>query len=491
MDNEFKNAPETGRGGSGSPEKPMETLSHHTYPAATPGADAAQILKPILSKHQRTNPPARAGDDARRQTIPVGALHHPEHPPETPGTRANADEKPIEAVRASEHPAHGPGDDAIKGQKPIMEEHHRNLPPQGGVEVHRAMEARFYQDLREAPPGIGGGDAPKKPSEPRSAIASPTKSPGNGGRSVQFADDAHTCGDRPNKSRRKAGQIDGDHDSVDAHNVQDATDLRFTDPLVAEIVALHRMRRRWMKAKNALILQGKAFGRAVCDGDKEAGTAAFERVFIGKTQPGDETLAVAIAPFAAAIARFDEDIRPIERQLAKLAKRLPIAEWVESVPGLGFGSVAAIVGEAGDLSAYPSVAGVWKRMGLAVIDGDGRQRRVADAERALAHGYNPERRSVVWVMADSMSKLQRTWLDKETGEVKKPAGAYGLILEAEKERALAAGISKAHAEARGKRHMSKAVLRDMTLAWRRAVGQRAREIQRMGADRPQFVEAAE
>lgn len=128
---------------------------------------------------------------------------------------------------------------------------------------------------------------------------------------------------------------------------------------------------------------------------------------------------------------------------------------------------------------------------LAVIDGEGRQHKVANAEGALIHGYSPERRSVVWVMADSMAKLQRTWFDKETGEVRKPAGPYGEVLEAEKAKALEKGLSKTHAENRAKRHMSKRILRDMTVEWRRAVGQSPAETQKPQADSATFPMAAE
>lgn len=487
-----------------------------TNTAQGPCADTSRREKPDRDQYQRENP-AMPGDDAREDKKTARVEHHPELPPAGAGTRAKAPkrpkddqrastnppagagaianvwEKPKPAKQSSEIPASEPGDDAAVPKRPMAELRHRNYPPQGGAigpsnvdtqiaeadcdnsalsgggEVHREVDARSPQDLTDISAAYLGGEAgaPLDPRTPRLASA-PAK-----------------------QSRRKAGKIDADQRAGETQCTPETVDLRFTDPLVAEIVQLHRMRRRWMKAKNALILQGKAFGRAVCDGDKEAGSAAFDRVAKGKASEDDETLMVALAPFIAAIARFDEDIKPIEKRLEKLAQKLPIAPWVKTVTGLGFGSVAAIVGEAGDLSAYPSVAGVWKRMGLAVIDGDGRQRKVASAEGALVHGYNPERRSVVWVMADSMSKLQRTWLDKETGEVRKPAGAYGAILEAEKEKALAAGLTKAHAEARGKRHMSKAVLRDMTAEWRRAVGQEPVVIHRLNADRHQFLEAAE
>jgi len=468
---------------------------------------------------------ARGGAYKRKNTF--GTKPHHNHPPETAGTRANGVQKPTREERASEHPAFGPGDDAIAGQIPMPCEHHPEQPATAGEVGQYRKEAHGHQAClhnspgarmsaesqacpgaggavgqsrkeaqglladREKSPGDGGGDGPGTKSEPLAESPSPTASPKGEARAPSDLRDPENRSARATKSPRKGGQIDGNHPEEDAQVTIVPLDLRFTDPLVAEIVQLHRMRRRWMKAKNALILQGKAFGRAVCDGDKDAGTAAYERVMKGKARPGDEALAGALVPFAAAIEHFDQSIRPIERHLERLAKRLPIAPWVATVTGLGWGSVAAIVGEAGDLSQYPSVAGVWKRMGLAVIDGDGRQRKVAGAEAAAAHGYNPERRSVVWVMADSMAKLQRTWLDKETGEVRKAPGPYGEILEREKDKALSAGLTKAHAEARGKRHMSKAVLRDMTLEWRRAVGHRLQETQRIIADRPYFPVAAE
>lgn len=482
--------------------------------------------------------PALPGLTAKNEMTPENALQSAEFPPIGAGKRASLGEKTKRRHRASKDQPLGAGDNAKEDQKPNRREHHpthasegardeataspkpkmteprRTDPPQGDAVGQMDQDNHsWFADCNQS--GRDAGDAHQTQREAHLTAERVHISPGDGGGTDQHTTDAQlrdvgsevSAGDgggggqdgfdnqkgyaTSQPSRRKAGKIDGDLTSCETQEAPETVDLRFTDPLVAEIVQLHRMRRRWMKAKNCLILQGKAFGRAVCDGDKDAGTAAFDRVAKGKTQDGDETLIFALAPFLAAIARFDEDIKPIEKRLEKLAKKLPIAPWVNTVTGLGFGSVAAIVGEAGDLSAYPSVSGVWKRMGLAVIDGDGRQRKVANAEAALVHGYNPERRSVVWVMADSMAKLQRTWLDKETGEVRKPAGVYGAILEAEKAKALEKGVSKVHAENRGKRHMSKAVLRDMTLAWRQAVGQVPMETLSARADRLQFLEAAE
>lgn len=425
---------------------------------------------------QLTNAPVAARGAAIVFEISSGHMPPLTNPPETAGADAMADETPTLALHQRDLPA-----SAGDGGHSRTDTHLVRAP------IENSTGRSTRDDL---PSSAGEGEGPKAACDPLKGSASPVKSRRKTGGDDQISSGARCPVVVANPSRSDAGQQVGGQTLIETHGGQ-ASDLRWTDPTVAQIVQLHRMRRRWMKAKNALILQGKAFGRAVCDGDKDAGSAAYDRVMAGKMQPGDEVLAAALIPFGPAIAQFDTSIAPIEKQLAKLAKALPIAPWVESVTGLGWGSVAAIVGEAGDLSAYPSVAGVWKRMGLAVIDGDGRQRRVADAERAIAHGYNPERRAVVWVMADSMSKLQRTWIDKDTGEVKKPAGPYGEILEREKAKALEAGLSKAHAEARGKRHMSKAVLRDMTVEWRRAVGRASDETHQVDDDCPLILEAAE
>lgn len=358
----------------------------------------------------------------------------------------------------------------------------------GDLTIERQTPETGKSDHEISPPSDDGcqgiGDF-----QERNAAVKNTASDGGSGE-VPLLDSApEVASTSPHKSRK--GKVGADQGSAEPLEAIERPDLRFIDPLVAEIVQLHRMRRRWMKARNSLILQCKAFGRSLSDGDLDLGNAAYERVVTGKMKPGDEVLAMAMVPFVPAIERFDEEMKPIERQLEKLAKRLPVAAWVKSVKGLGWGSLAAIVGEAGDLSQYPTVSGVWKRMGLAVIDGDGRQRKCADADKAAVHGYNPERRAVVWNMADSLSKHQRTWLNKETGEIRKPADHYGEILEREKAKALAAELTPLHAENRAKRHMSKVILRDLTIEWRRAVGQAPREIQADDADRTPILEAAE
>lgn len=145
----------------------------------------------------------------------------------------------------------------------------------------------------------------------------------------------------------------------------------------------------------------------------------------------------------------------LEKRLELLVRDLPVYPWVESVRGFGALGLAQIVGETGDLSNYDTPAKVWKRMGLAVING-GRQRRVTGDE-AFEHGYNPARRSVMWVIGDSLLKGNRD-------------GAYRTyyLSEKERQRELHPDLSDLVTHLRAKRHMEKRLLRNLWIEWRAA-----------------------
>lgn len=163
--------------------------------------------------------------------------------------------------------------------------------------------------------------------------------------------------------------------------------------VIAEIQALWKMRQRWHRAEKALVLQSKAICRAFLDGDKDAANKAYEAATEG--QAPSEDIAFALVPFLSAIERFKDERGAIEKRLKKSARGLPAYAWALATPGFGEASFAAIVGEAGDVGSYKSVSALWKRMGLAVFDGE-RQRKKANADEAALHGYRPARRSVMW-----------------------------------------------------------------------------------------------
>jgi hypothetical protein len=98
-----------------------------------------------------------------------------------------------------------------------------------------------------------------------------------------------------------------------------------------------------------------------------------------------------------------------EAEMRALARTLPVWAWSEGVRGLGALGVAIIAaeasGERGDVGSYATKERLWKRLGLAVIEGERQQRKSGDV--ALAHGYNPRRRAEIWaICSDSMFRHQ-------------------------------------------------------------------------------------
>lgn len=114
------------------------------------------------------------------------------------------------------------------------------------------------------------------------------------------------------------------------------------------------------------------------------------------------------AILASILARgpFNEVEAETTKTLEALARTLPVWPWVESVRGFGAGSLATIIAETGDLSLYANPGKVWKRLGLAVIDGvrQGGLRGSASKEQWIAHGYSPSRRSRMWNVGQSIMK---------------------------------------------------------------------------------------
>lgn len=236
-----------------------------------------------------------------------------------------------------------------------------------------------------------------------------------------------------------------------------AEDRRFSDPAIAEIVELWRQRQDFHRAEKRLTLQTKAILRRFCDGDKAEAEKLHKLVVAGV---GPTEAQMAVFPLISAKKTVEDHRTQIEKTLRKLAKALPIYEaFVKDVRGFGELGLAATVGEIGDLSAYKSVSAVWKRAGLAVIEG-GRQRRVA-GDAAILHGYAPERRSVFWTLADSMLKAQ--------GKDEK-AGPYRRIYDERKAYERPRVASDAHAHNRAMRVMFKQLLRDLAVAWKALPG---------------------
>lgn len=164
----------------------------------------------------------------------------------------------------------------------------------------------------------------------------------------------------------------------------------------------------------------------------------------------------------------------IEREMNALAKRLPVMPFVDEPDRRGFGvhGLAVIIGNAGDLSLYPTPDALVKRLGWAPSDTyksgvKSEGRKVPRARKGRIYG----------VVAPQIIKAQvRVVKDadgKDTGE-RKTLGKYGEIYLRQKARLLerftAEGgkAPKWHADKTAQRAMLQALIRDLWQAWREA-----------------------
>jgi len=179
----------------------------------------------------------------------------------------------------------------------------------------------------------------------------------------------------------------------------------------------------------------------------------------------------------AAIRVTDEMLAPVIEQeeyqlkcMEKLAQQLPGYQYVKTTTGFGIRSFARIIGETGGLHHYANIGRLYKRLGLAVIEGE-RQRKYLDKEKAIAAGYNPRRRAVSWVMFDAMFRH----LQPHYRELYEERKAFYL----EREDAIKAEVeegepttkkwSKLHADRCARRYVEKRVILHLWQEWRKDI----------------------
>lgn len=187
----------------------------------------------------------------------------------------------------------------------------------------------------------------------------------------------------------------------------------------------------------------------------------------------DNAVANACSPIilASLMARsaWDAMRTGAEKEMRRLAETLPVWKWSVGVKGFGALGVAIIAAEAsgprGDVGSYATKERLWKRLGLAVIEGS-RQRRVTDATAAEQHGYNPRRRSEIWTIADSMFRHQWAGANEEAGTAAHPAGPYGAVYMRRKSHTEGREWTGGRRENDARRVMTKALIEDYWRVWR-------------------------
>lgn len=151
--------------------------------------------------------------------------------------------------------------------------------------------------------------------------------------------------------------------------------------------------------------------------------------------------------------------RQVEKEIEQAAKQLPCWSWVESdVRGLGALGLGLLVGMAASpygegLERFKNPSALWKRMGLAVIDGKRQQKIANGAELAIRHGYSPSRRSLMFVLSESLIKQNKGYYKD----------VYDRRKQYEKDRK--SDILPIVAHRRAMRYMIKRLLKDLWCTW--------------------------
>lgn len=244
---------------------------------------------------------------------------------------------------------------------------------------------------------------------------------------------------------------------------------------LALIVENWRARQDFLRARMRLELQAQAVCRRYCDGDKAEAAKLWAKV----KKDREHELLVWLEPYILAMAPLDTAKHKVELKLAKLARDLPVYDWAKSVSGFGDVSLAAVVGECAiGPGEYRTVSALWKRMGMAVFDGQ-RQRKVS-GDAAIEQGYNPTRRSLMWNIGCCLIKAQiRSEKDEKGKKVEGSEyaiGEYGqLYLDRKqylRDRSEAAEqpMPPFMLHKNAQRYIEKRLLRELWRAWRRANG---------------------
>lgn len=178
----------------------------------------------------------------------------------------------------------------------------------------------------------------------------------------------------------------------------------------------------------------------------------------------------------------------VEADMKRLVRTLPVHAWAKTVAGFGDLGVAVLLGEAGDLAGYPKKGHLWKRLGLAPFQGKAystwRREGGLTAEDWVAAGYSPRRRAEMFaVIAEPLLRHQTM-----------TAGPYRAIYD---QRRAATAVthpdwSKGHSHADAMRIMTKRLVRDAWVEYRRAKHDApAMATKRLPAGRRAVVEARE
>jgi hypothetical protein len=218
---------------------------------------------------------------------------------------------------------------------------------------------------------------------------------------------------------------DGGHNICETQG-EDAPVFRTNPAHLPAILAIrhaHRLRQRAIVANTKLTNQCKAIVRGFLGierfGDRDSPEAKAAEKFVDAeykkalADPASE-LNEAIAPYLRAQEPLEAEIQHRAKVMIRELRKLPIIDFCKKTKGLGDVSLATIIAEATSVNRtdnefgkagevfvvgdFKSVSALWKRLGVAVIDGhrQGNPGAGATEDTWVTEGYNRKRRSVLW-----------------------------------------------------------------------------------------------
>lgn len=237
-------------------------------------------------------------------------------------------------------------------------------------------------------------------------------------------------------------------------------------------------------AAKALVRRGLGWMADGEEGTRSAINARAARIVsaalaVKDQKPEDEGVAAALGAdllvVVGAIQPLEKARHAIELDIARAARKLPVAQWVEGVRGFGEKTLGVIIGETGNLSNYATPDKVWKRLGLAPHEGKAystwRRQGGLTAEEWMRAGYAPARLAQVFAcLSDPLSKAQIRAKGKSEGIHGDPAGPYGEVYVRRQFRTdeTHSDWTPAHKRADALRVMTKKAISDLWSEWRLA-----------------------
>jgi len=244
---------------------------------------------------------------------------------------------------------------------------------------------------------------------------------------------------RPTRQAPSASTIPS-NGGDDGHAIRETQPTTAVAAICRQLAAHQRKRKFCIKSQSmhdrsveSLIASVLGFRLDASEAERKRVFGEAKRIRLAVEKGGDgqhsgeihNTAAVAdltpvILTNAASRSGWDDMRERVEKEMARLVRQLPVYPFASAINGLGDKGLAIIVGESGiSLSEWRTTSGLWKHMGLAVIDGYRQKgktgKRESDDERQKYFDCPERRGQIIGAIADPLFKAQWAAAKDEDG----------------------------------------------------------------------------